>query len=265
MACGDRCTGCRAAPGVALSEITTALVTGASRGIGEAIATELAARGVRVVITARDAEALRLVAEKLSAHGAAVDAIPADIAEPAQAEAMVWSAIEQLGQVDLFVSNAAVLEPIAPVWEADLSSVERAFQVNLLGPWRCLQVLLPRMIRRGRGTIAAISSSSARQAFSGLGSYCASKAAFEQLHLVAARDCARAGVDVKVIWPGGVDTDMQAQLRSDAFPAAASAREVADRGLLRDPQEVARLIVDVCEDAVGFDGDVFDVDAYSPL
>ena len=264
MASRDRQPRGGSASGVALTELSTALVTGASRGIGAAIATELARRGVRVALTARNHETLRATADRIAGLGGEVAVIPADLADATEAEAMVASAIDVLGDVDLFVSNAAVLEPIAPVWEADLSGVRQALDINVLAPWVCLRTLLPRMIQRGSGTVVAISSSSARQAFAGLGSYCASKAAFEQLHLVAARECAGTGVRVKVVWPGGVDTGMQAQLRTDAFPNAAAAREVAKRGLLRDPRDVASLIVDVCAGAE-FEGDVFDVDTYSPL
>lgn len=217
-----------------------------------------------MVLSGRDGDALRVTAARIAQSGGAAEIIPADLADAAQAQGMVAKAIEVLGEVDLFVSNAAVLEPIAPVWEADMASVRRALDVNVLAPWLCLRVLLPHMIGRGRGSVVAISSSSARQAFAGLGSYCASKAAFEQLHLVAARECAGSGVTVKVVWPGGVDTDMQAQLRTDAFPNADAARDVAERGLLRDPDYVASLIVDVCSGAE-FEGDVFDVDSHLPL
>ena len=176
------------------------LVTGASRGLGRALATELHRRGYHVVATARDTEALANLeaAEKLSL----------DVADPGS----VAAAAEAAGEVDVLVNNAGITVQ-SPVEAIPVEVFGSILETNLLGPLRLIQALLPGMRRRGRGTIVNVSSRAVRSAPPLQGPYAASKAALELLSEVLRKEGEPFGIRVTVIDTGSVRTEMRGRQR----------------------------------------------------
>ena len=211
-----------------------ALVTGGSRGLGAALAAELARVGARVVVTARDEAALHAVVERARGHGGEVHALAADLAEPEAAARLAGAAAALVGPVDLLVHNAATLGPVPlrPLLEIEPAEMARVVEVNLLAPFRLTRALAGSMVLRGGGLVMMVSSDAARVGYPGWGPYGISKAALEQMSRVLAVELEPAGVRVVTVDPGEMDTRMHAE----AMPEA-------DRSTLADPAEVAATLV----------------------
>ncbi|MFI6850149.1 SDR family NAD(P)-dependent oxidoreductase [Kitasatospora sp. NPDC050467] len=199
----------------------TALITGANRGIGRAVAAELHRRGTDVVLTARSAEDARAAAAELGTRWQALDTTDPESAERAAAAA---------GPVDLLICNAGVLldartDPLS----VPLDLVEQTLRVNLLGTWRVIQAFVPAMVRRGRGQVLVLSSGTTAEfggrLFAGAPGYSLSKSALNGLTTLLAGHTEGTGVRVDAVNPGRVRTRMmpgQQQLPEEA------ARFIAD-------------------------------------
>jgi NAD(P)-dependent dehydrogenase (short-subunit alcohol dehydrogenase family) len=192
-----------------------ALVTGASRGLGLALARALAARGWRLVIDARGAEALEAARAELAAVTEVV-AVPGDVTDEAHGRALIEAAGDR---IDLLVNNASVLGPSPQPALADypLSELERVYRANVFAPLRLVQLALPRLAHGAR--ILNVTSDAAVEGYEGWGGYGSSKAALEQLTNVLAAE----HPELHVYWvdPG----DMNTQLQQEAFPG----EDVGDR------------------------------------
>lgn len=205
-----------------------ALVTGANRGIGLAVAAELRARGLRVVVTARDADAAAQAAAEL---GADVRAHPLDVTD---AES-VRLAYKQVGPVDVLVSNAGVMldggtDPLS----VSLDLVERTFAVNLLGSWRVAQAFVPDMVRRGWGRVVFVSSATGSFTaglFARAPGYSVSKTALNGLATMLAAQTKGTGVLVNAVNPGMTRTRMVPMAEQTPQEAA---RDIADVATLPD-------------------------------
>ncbi|WUH94195.1 SDR family oxidoreductase [Streptomyces sp. NBC_00433] len=219
-----------------------AIITGASRGLGRALAAELAGRGWRLVLDGRDAEALRAAAaglERTAAEsgggghasdggGAAmVRAVPGDVTDPAHRAALV-AAAEQLGGVDLLVNNASALgaEPLVPLAELPVEGLRAALEVNVTAPLALVQAALP-ALRAAGGRVLNVSSDAAVEAYPDWGGYGASKAALDHLSAVLAVE--EPGLRVWWVDPG----DLRTALYAAAVP---DDPDFAERPL---PEEVA--------------------------
>ena len=197
----------------------TALITGASRGLGRALAQGLAADGWHLIITARGADALEAVAKELpaavSTTGAAppsVVALPGDIGDSWH-RAGLAEAVEEAGGLDLLVNNASALgaAPLPRLADYPPSALERAFATNVHAPLALIQSLLPDL-RGRRGAVLNISSDAAVEAYEGWGGYGATKAALDQIsHVLSVEE-----PDLAVWWvdPG----EMRTQMLADAMP-----------------------------------------------
>src|SRR5947209_10847561 len=185
------------------------VVTGASSGIGWALAKELPRQGARVGLVARRADKLAELAGEIRGAGGTAAFAPADVGERAATVAAIREVAGQLGPVDLLVANAGVGYPtlLDPV---NVEQVEQMVRVNLLGIVYAIEAVLPAMLRRGRGHLAAVSSLAAYAGLPGESGYCASKAALNiyldglRIHL---RD---RGIAVTTLCPGFVRTPMTA-------------------------------------------------------
>ncbi|HZU79787.1 MAG TPA: SDR family oxidoreductase [Acidimicrobiales bacterium] len=196
----------------------TAIVTGASRGLGRALAHRLAPDW-RLVLDARHGDALEVVTRELVADGAVVAGIAGDVTDPAHRAELVARAVE-LGGVDLLVLNAGALgpSPLPRVEETDPSALAALFEVNVLAPLALVQLALPRL-RAAGGTVVAVTSDAATEAYAGWAAYGASKAALEQLHHVLAVE--EPALRVYRFDPGDMRTDMH----QAAFPG----EDISDR------------------------------------
>jgi len=193
-----------------------ALVTGAGRGIGRAVAFQLAARGAQVALLARSADQLTETAATVRAHGGSAFVVPVDLGDPDAVTEAVARAVRELGAVDLLVNNAAVVQPAGPTVMTDPEAWARAWAVNVDAPVRLTLALVPSMRDRGWGRIVNVSSGIVDRpgAMIGLNAYAATKAALEAHTLNLAAELAGSGVTVNVYRPGSVDTVMQAWFRA---------------------------------------------------
>jgi NAD(P)-dependent dehydrogenase (short-subunit alcohol dehydrogenase family) len=185
--------------------MAVAVVTGASRGLGRALARALADEGWSLVLDARGAEALGAVAAGLATP---VVALPGDVADPAHRVELI-AAARELGGVDLLVNNASVLgaEPLVPLAEHPLDGFRKALEVNVLAPLALVQTALP-LLREAHGAVLNISSDAAVEAYGTWGGYGASKAALDHWSAVLAAE----EPELRVWWvdPGDMRTAMYA-------------------------------------------------------
>ena len=209
--------------GIATNGDRIAVITGASRGLGLALAAGLAADGYHLVVDGRDAAALRAAVAGLPARQ--VTAVPGDVSDPEHRAELVQVA-SRLGGADLLVNNAGTLgaSPLPALADYPLDELRDSFEVNVIAPVALTQLLLPVLRARG-GAVLNITSDAAVEAYAGWGGYGAAKAALEQASNVLA---AEENV-VRVWWvdPG----DMRTAMHQDAFPG----EDISDRPL---PEEV---------------------------
>jgi NAD(P)-dependent dehydrogenase (short-subunit alcohol dehydrogenase family) len=198
-----------------------ALVTGASRGLGEVIAGILAQRRYDLVIGARDAAPLGRVAEALAARGSRVAAVEGDLTD-ASVRARLVNAARELGGLDLLVNNASELGDIGPLMNFDVQRFGRVFPVNVGAPIALIQLAVPLLAER-RGLIVNITSDAARGAYPGWGPYGASKAALELLTRTLAQELRDQGVSAVLVDPG----DMRTRMHQEAYPF----EDISDRPL----------------------------------
>jgi NAD(P)-dependent dehydrogenase (short-subunit alcohol dehydrogenase family) len=208
----------------------TALVTGASRGLGRALVEVLARDGVKVVAVARDARALDDAVAGLKASGLDVHAIAADVADKADVHRISGAAAALVGPIDLLVNNASSLGPVPlrPLIDTDCEDLEAALATNVVGPFRLGKVIVGAMLLRGHGVVVNVSSDAAVEAYAGWGAYGASKAAFDHLTRIQGAELEGSGVIVVAVDPG----EMRTQMHRDAVPDA-------DEATLQDPRDVA--------------------------
>jgi NAD(P)-dependent dehydrogenase (short-subunit alcohol dehydrogenase family) len=200
-----------------------ALITGASRGLGETVAGFLAAQGYDLVITARGIEALEAAAQKLEQQGGEVVAIAGDITDAAHRQRLV-DAAAKLGRLDLLFNGASDLgpSPMPALADYNLARLAEVFKVNVLAQLGMAQAALP-LLTESRGLVVNISSDAAVAGYEGWGGYGASKAALDLISLTLAHELKDNGVAVVSVDPG----DMRTQMHQDAFPG----EDISDRPL----------------------------------
>ena len=194
----------------------TALVTGAGRGIGRAIATQLAAGGAEVALLARSVDELEETAAAIRSRGGCAVVVPADLADPDAVSDAATRLAGELGPIDILVNNAAVVQPAGPTIATDTAAWHRAFAVNVDAPVQLTLRLVPSMLEREWGRVVNVSSGIVDhpEVMVGLNAYSATKAALEAHTRSLAAELAGSGVTVNVYRPGSVDTAMQAWFRA---------------------------------------------------
>ena len=198
-----------------------AIITGASRGLGEVITRVLAERGYDLVVGARNPGPLQGVAESISQKGLRVVPVAGDVTD-ASVRARLVSAAGELGGLDLLVNNASELGDIGPLMEFDVQRFGRVFPVNAGAPIALIQLAVPLLAER-RGLVVNVTSDAAQAAYPGWGPYGASKAALELLTRTLATELRDRGVSAVIVDPG----DMRTRMHQQAFPLD----DISDRPL----------------------------------
>jgi NAD(P)-dependent dehydrogenase (short-subunit alcohol dehydrogenase family) len=226
-----------------------AIVTGAGNGIGRAIAHALAAAGARVLIADLDGAAAERVAGEIGERALARQC---DVSDAASARAAVEAAAEAFGRLNLAVSNAAVLSPLASIEDMREEDWRRALDVNLTGAFHVCKPAIPRLREAGGGAIILVASQMARVVNPGQTAYCATKGALVQLAKGMAIDHAKDGIRVNTLSPGGIATDRL----SRRFGGLDEAEKVWGPkhvlGRLGRPEEIARAAVFLASDGASF-------------
>ena len=201
----------------------TALITGASRGLGRTLAEFLAARGWNLILTARGASDLRTVADELSHFSGDILALPGDVSDAAHRRQMI-GAVRDRGGLDLLINNASLLGPSPQPLLADypLETLEQVYTVNVFAPLALAQEALP-LLRNSRGLVVNVSSDAAVGGYAGWGGYGSSKAALDLLSRTLAEELRGDEVAVVVVDPG----DLRTQMHQEAFPG----EDISDRPL----------------------------------
>jgi meso-butanediol dehydrogenase / (S,S)-butanediol dehydrogenase / diacetyl reductase len=205
-----------------------AIITGAGRGIGRAIALCFGREGSSILIAARTQKEIDAVAAEINSQGGKATSLAADVSRESDCQAIVEAARKQFGRVDILVNNAGILGPVKAVEEISLNEWNEVIAVNLRGAFLLSRLVLPEMYERGSGGIINISSVAAKAAFQWNSPYAASKAGLVGFTRTLAAEAARKGVRVNAICPGPVpETEM-----SQALGKALADRLHADPGEL---------------------------------
>ncbi|UZQ53416.1 SDR family oxidoreductase [Trichothermofontia sichuanensis B231] len=215
----------------------TIVITGASMGIGRALAIALAARGAKLALAARSAEALAETVQLCEAAGGTAIAVPTDITEPTACQALIQQTIQTFGQLDCLVNNAA-LSMIAPFEQVqDLSAFEQVMRVNYLGAVACTYYALPHL-KASQGLVVAISSLCGKTGIPTRSAYVASKHALQGFFDTLRIELRGTGVAVLVVSPGFVATGIrQRALNSQGQPWGDSPRDES-----RNTQSIAACV-----------------------
>lgn len=199
-----------------------ALVTGAGRGFGAAIAVALAREGADVVVNYRaSARQADEVADTIRTLGRRALVVQGDVARPVDADRLVATTLETFGRVDVLVNNAGVMTP-GPFLEIPIERWTEMFHVNVIGTMLCTRAALPSMIERRRGRIVNLSSQLARLgsiARRGFAAYSATKGAVESFTKGIAHEFGHLGITVNAIAPGGIETDMSRNVMTPEYRA----------------------------------------------
>lgn len=191
-----------------------ALITGASRGIGAALAKAFAAEGAHVVLTARNTAALERLDDDIRTAGGQTTLIPLDLLDFAKVDMLGPALAEKFGRVDIFVANAGMLGTLTPLPHAEAAEWDRVFGVNVTANFRLIRTLDPLLRASDAGRAIFVTSGAAHGARAYWGAYAASKAALESMARSYAAETAQTPLRVNIVDPGRVRTKM----RAEAYP-----------------------------------------------
>ena len=211
-----------------------ALITGASRGIGRAVAIAFAREGAHVLLLARGQKALEAVDDDVRALSGKASLIPLDLAKGEAIDALGPTLYERFGRLDILVGNAAILGRLTPLTHIPSEHWERAFAINVTANWRLIRTLDPLLRRSDSGRVILVTSGVAHSARTYWAPYSVSKAALEALAKTYANETADSAIKVNLIDPGATATRM----RAEAYPGE-------DQTKLRTPEQVAEKFVDL--------------------
>ena len=223
-------------------ENRVALVTGASRGIGEALAVALAAAGARLVLASRKLEGVEAVAKAIRDQGGEALAVACHTGRASEVEAVVARAKEAFGGVDVLINNAATNPHYGPLLEADEGHWDKTFEVNVKGYVHPIRACVPVMRERGGGAIVNVASVAGLIPHRGLGVYGVSKAAVLMLTKTLALELARDNIRVNAIAPTTVMTESRQQMLSDPDKRAAALSRIPS-GRFATPEDIAAAVV----------------------
>jgi 3-oxoacyl-[acyl-carrier protein] reductase len=233
-----------------------AVVTGAAKGIGRAIAARLLTAGAAVCLWDRAPATLTSTAQDLTALGT-VEAVTVDITDPAAVSAAVQATRERLGGLDILVNNAGISGPNHPLWEYPLEAWRQVVEVNLLGTFYCCRAVVPVMLERGYGRIINIASIAGKEGNPQASAYSASKAGVIGLTKSLGKELARQGILVNCVTPAAVETDLFQQMTPEHIQYMLSRIPM---GRFGQTTEIAALVAWLASEACSFStGGVFDI------
>jgi NAD(P)-dependent dehydrogenase (short-subunit alcohol dehydrogenase family) len=209
-----------------------ALITGASRGIGRAVAEKFAQEGAHVLLLARARKALEEVDDRIRAGGGKATLVPLDLANGKAIDALGPSLHERFGRLDVLVGNAAILGRLSPLTHIPSELWDMSFAVNVTANWRLIRTLDPLLRLSRAGRVIFVTSGVARSARAYWAPYAVTKAALEALAKTYANEASDSAIKVNVIDPGATATRM----RAEAYPGE-------DPSKLRTPEQVAEAFV----------------------
>lgn len=233
-----------------------AIVTGAARGIGKAIATRLAMEGAAVVIADVDRDAAELAATELEAAGRKVMVSALDVSDPGQVAAAVQSVLQRFGRIDILANNAGIVGEVIPVRETPDAEWHRVMGVNLDGVFYCSRAVLPAMLSRKWGRIVSLASVAGKEGNANMAAYSVSKAGVICFTKSLAKEVARNGITVNCVTPALTDTDMARSFSPEQRALLASK---VPMGRLASPEEIAAVVAFLASDDASFvTGAVYD-------
>ena len=235
-----------------------ALVTGASRGLGEGAARALAGAGASVMLVARDGALARTVAGDIVAKGGRAEALGCDVSNYAAVEKLVADIKARFGGLDIVVNNAGIIEPIAEIASSEPAAWAENITINLVGAYNVVRAVLPHMLAHGGGTIVNVSSGAAYRPLEGWSAYCAGKAGLAMLTRSIELETKGKGIRVFGFSPGTIDTDMQVKIRASGMNMISQ----IPRANLSPVEHAVRGLVHLCakagDDLVGQDASMRD-------
>ena len=205
-----------------------AIITGAGRGIGRAIALAYDQEGAELALAARNREELEETASQAEALGATVYVIPTDVTDQAQVKNLAMAALDRFSRIDVLVNNAGTNSPVGPLQDSDVASWIQTVQVNLIGTYLCCREVLPAMLSQDSGKIINLSGAGGMSAWGQMSAYCASKAAVVRLTEALALELEGTNIQVNAFGPGSINTKMWEEMRDSAMEAGAT--EIYDLG-----------------------------------
>jgi len=248
-----------------LLEGKSAVITGAGRGIGAAVARDLARHGARVVVSARTTSEIEAVANEI---GDSSKAVECDVSDPGQVSRLFEEATAFGGGVDILVNNAGIARS-APLDKTSLDEWNRIMAINATGTFLCTQAFLPSMVKRGWGRVINVASTAGKAGGAYISAYAASKHAVVGFTRSMAMEVATTGVTVNAVCPGYVDTLLVDHAVDSIIEATGSAEDLVREHLAKsspqnrifDVEEVAFLVTSLCDPrAKGINGQAMVLD-----
>lgn len=224
-----------------------ALVTGATRGIGRAVAIALAADGVHVILTGRVTSALEETDDAIRALGGTATLIPLNLQQSDRVDGLGPTLYQRFGRLDVLVANAGILGPLSPLAHVTTEAWDRVMQINLTVNWQLIRTLDPLLRRSAAGRAIFVTSGAARANHAYWGPYAVSKAGLEALVKTYAHEMTNTTVRANLINPGPIRT----QMRARAFPGE-------NPDTLPAPEDIAPLFVELARPDCTSNGEIFD-------
>jgi NAD(P)-dependent dehydrogenase (short-subunit alcohol dehydrogenase family) len=228
-----------------------ALVTGASRGIGESIAAVLAAHGATVICSSRKLDGCQAVADRITAAGGKAEAVACHIGEPGQIEAAFAAIDARHGRIDILVNNAATNPYFGPALDMDLAAYQKTVDVNIRGYfWAAVQAGR-RMRQQGRGAIVNVASVNGVKPMEGQAVYSMTKAAIINLTQGLAKECGRHGIRVNALLPGITETRFASAIHGNP-QIRGMVEKLVPLGRIAQPEEMAGAVLYLVSDAASY-------------
>ena len=237
-----------------------AIVTGASKGIGESVARLLANHGAKVVVSSRKQIDIDSVARQIINDGHEAIGIACNTGNNEQCENLIATTIQHFGGIDILVNNAATNPVYGPALECTAELFDKLISVNVRGPFELSKKAFPSMKLRGGGSVINISSIAGERPDPGLGIYSVTKAALNMLTKVLAKEWGTAGIRVNAIAPGLIKTKFSTALWNNAETTERLMKQIS-LGRIGSPEEIAYMVLFLASDASAYcTGSVFTAD-----